>query len=56
MSKDHLVIDAHAHFEQPFAIAEQKPIQFIDSCDFDAAERLAILGSTAAALFRVALP
>jgi aminocarboxymuconate-semialdehyde decarboxylase len=37
----------------PFAIAEGEPIKLIDACGFTAKECAAILGGTAAALFRV---
>ncbi|HEY2529041.1 MAG TPA: amidohydrolase family protein, partial [Xanthobacteraceae bacterium] len=37
--------------DEPFAIAEQQPVKLIDSCDFNAADRQAILGGTAAKLF-----
>jgi len=37
----------------PFAIAEGEPVKLIDAADFAPKERAAILGGTAAALFRV---
>jgi aminocarboxymuconate-semialdehyde decarboxylase len=37
----------------PFAIAEGEPVKLIDACGFSATERAAILGETAATLFRV---
>ena len=37
----------------PFAIAEPEPVKFVDACGFGAKERSAILGDTAAKLFRV---
>jgi aminocarboxymuconate-semialdehyde decarboxylase len=37
----------------PFAIAEDEPVKLIEACGFAAKERAAILGGTAAALFRV---
>jgi aminocarboxymuconate-semialdehyde decarboxylase len=36
----------------PFAIAEAEPIKLIDAAGFSASERAAILGGTAASLFR----
>ena len=39
--------------DEPFAIAEQQPVKLIESCNFGAAERQAILGDTAARLFRI---
>jgi aminocarboxymuconate-semialdehyde decarboxylase len=39
--------------DEPFAIAEQQPVKLIDSCNFSAAERQAILGGTAAKLFGI---
>ena len=38
----------------PFVIAEPEPVKFVDSCNFGAADRAAILGDTAARLFRIA--
>jgi aminocarboxymuconate-semialdehyde decarboxylase len=40
--------------DAPFAIAEQDPVKFIDSCNFSPSDRQAILGGTAAKLFGVA--
>jgi aminocarboxymuconate-semialdehyde decarboxylase len=40
--------------DAPFTIAEQAPVQFVDSAGFGAAERNAILGGTAARLFGIA--
>jgi aminocarboxymuconate-semialdehyde decarboxylase len=37
----------------PFAIAEPEPVKFVDSCNFGVTERSAILGDTAAKLFRI---
>jgi aminocarboxymuconate-semialdehyde decarboxylase len=37
----------------PFAIAEQEPVKFVDSCNFGVTERSAILGDTAAKLFGI---
>jgi aminocarboxymuconate-semialdehyde decarboxylase len=37
--------------DEPFAIAEQQPIELVDQCNFSAAERTAILGGNAAKLF-----
>jgi aminocarboxymuconate-semialdehyde decarboxylase len=37
----------------PFAIAEGEPVKLIDACGFSAKERAAILGETAATLFRI---
>jgi hypothetical protein len=37
----------------PFAIAEGEPVKLIDAAGFAPKERAAILGGTAAALFRV---
>jgi aminocarboxymuconate-semialdehyde decarboxylase len=39
--------------DAPFPIAEQEPVKLIDSCNFTAADRQAILGGTAAKLFRI---
>jgi aminocarboxymuconate-semialdehyde decarboxylase len=39
--------------DEPFAIAEQQPIELMDACNFSAADRQAILGGTAAKLFRI---
>lgn len=39
--------------DQPFAIAESEPVKFIDCCNFNAAGRAAIVGGTAARLFRI---
>jgi aminocarboxymuconate-semialdehyde decarboxylase len=39
--------------DEPFAIAEQQPVELIDSCNFGATDRQAILGGTAAKLFRI---
>lgn len=39
--------------DQPFAISEAEPVKLIDSCGLGAAERAAILGDTAAAIFRI---
>ena len=36
----------------PFAIAEHEPVKLVDAAGFSASERAAILGETAAALFR----
>jgi aminocarboxymuconate-semialdehyde decarboxylase len=40
----------------PFAIAEGEPVKLIDACSFVPEERAAILGGTAASLFRVPVP
>jgi aminocarboxymuconate-semialdehyde decarboxylase len=40
--------------DAPFTIAEQEPVQFVDSAGFDVAARNAILGGTAARLFGIA--
>ena len=37
----------------PFAIAEAEPVKLIDAAGFAPGERAAILGGTAASLFRV---
>lgn len=39
--------------DEPFAIAEQQPVKLIESCNFNAADRQAILGGTAAKLFNI---
>jgi aminocarboxymuconate-semialdehyde decarboxylase len=39
--------------DEPFAIAEQQPVELIDSCGFNAADREAIVGGTAAKLFGI---
>lgn len=39
--------------DEPFAIAEQQPVKLIESCKFNAADRQAILGGTAAKLFKI---
>ena len=39
--------------DEPFAIAEQQPVKLIETCGFDAADRQAILGGTAARLFTI---
>jgi aminocarboxymuconate-semialdehyde decarboxylase len=39
--------------DEPFAIAEQQPVKLIESCDFSASDRRAILGGTAAELFGI---
>jgi aminocarboxymuconate-semialdehyde decarboxylase len=39
--------------DEPFVIAEQAPVNLIDSCGFDAVDREAILGGTAATLFGI---
>ncbi len=39
--------------DQPFAIAEAEPVKVIDSCGLDAGERAAMLGDTAAEVFRI---
>lgn len=39
--------------DQPFPIAEAEPLKFIQCCDLDAGERAAVLGATAARLFRI---
>jgi len=39
--------------DAPFVIAEPEPVKFVDSAKFGAAERAAILGGTAAALFGI---
>ncbi len=39
--------------DQPFTIAETDPLEFIDRCNFDPSERAAIVGGTAAQLFRI---
>lgn len=46
---DHVVMGT----DEPFAIAEQQPVKLIDACGFDAADRAAITGGTAAALFGI---
>lgn len=46
---DHVVMGT----DEPFAIAEQQPVKLIDACGFDAADRAAIIGGTAAALFGI---
>jgi aminocarboxymuconate-semialdehyde decarboxylase len=38
----------------PFAIAEAEPVKLVDECGFAPAERAAIMGGTAASLFRIA--
>jgi aminocarboxymuconate-semialdehyde decarboxylase len=37
--------------DQPFAIAEQKPVELVDQCGFTADERAMVLGGNAAKLF-----
>jgi aminocarboxymuconate-semialdehyde decarboxylase len=39
--------------DEPFAIAEQQPVKLIESCNFSVSDRQAILGGTAAKLFRI---
>jgi aminocarboxymuconate-semialdehyde decarboxylase len=39
--------------DEPFAIAEEQPVKLIDACGFDAADRAAIMGGTATALFGI---
>ncbi len=39
--------------DEPFTIAEQQPVKLIESCNFDAVNRQAILGGTAARLFGI---
>jgi len=39
--------------DEPFAIAEQQPVKLIEACNFSAPERQAVLGGTAAKLFRI---
>jgi len=39
--------------DEPFAIAEQQPVKLIESCNFSTSDRQAILGGTAAKLFRI---
>lgn len=39
--------------DQPFTIAEREPLKLIDECKFNAADRAAIVGATAAKLFRI---
>jgi aminocarboxymuconate-semialdehyde decarboxylase len=39
--------------DEPFVIAEQQPVKLIESCNFSASDREAILGGTAARLFRI---
>jgi aminocarboxymuconate-semialdehyde decarboxylase len=39
--------------DAPFAIAEDEPVKCVDACKFDARERAAILGDTAAELFGI---
>jgi aminocarboxymuconate-semialdehyde decarboxylase len=39
--------------DEPFVIAEQQPVKLIESCNFSAPERQAILGGTATRLFRI---
>jgi aminocarboxymuconate-semialdehyde decarboxylase len=46
---DHVVMGT----DEPFAIAEQQPVKLIESCNFNASDRRAILGDTAAGLFRI---
>ncbi len=38
--------------DEPFAIAEPEPVQFVNACNFDAAETAAILGGNAVRLFK----
>lgn len=46
---DHVIMGT----DEPFIIAEQEPIKLIESCNFDAARREAILGGTAVKLFGI---
>jgi aminocarboxymuconate-semialdehyde decarboxylase len=39
--------------DEPFAIAEQEPVKFIDACGFGREDRAAVLGGTAVKLFRI---
>jgi aminocarboxymuconate-semialdehyde decarboxylase len=39
--------------DEPFTIAEQQPVKFIESCNFDAGDQKAIMGGTAAKLFGI---
>jgi aminocarboxymuconate-semialdehyde decarboxylase len=39
--------------DAPFTIAEPEPVQFVDAAKFGAADRAAIMGGTAAKLFRI---
>ena len=39
--------------DEPFVIAEQQPVKLIESCNFSPSDRQAILGGTAARLFRI---
>jgi aminocarboxymuconate-semialdehyde decarboxylase len=39
--------------DEPFAIAEQQPVKLIEACNFNAADKQAILGDTAAKLFGI---
>jgi aminocarboxymuconate-semialdehyde decarboxylase len=39
--------------DEPFTIAEQQPVKFIESCNFDAGDQKAIMGGTAARLFGI---
>lgn len=39
--------------DEPFVIAEQQPVKFVESCNFSASDRQAILGGTAARLFKI---
>jgi aminocarboxymuconate-semialdehyde decarboxylase len=39
--------------DEPFAIAEQQPVKLIEACNFNAADKQAILGGTAANLFGI---
>jgi len=39
--------------DQPFAIGESNPVEFLDSCNFDEASRAAIAGGTARRLFGI---
>ncbi len=39
--------------DAPFTIAEPEPVQFVDAAKFGTADRAAIMGGTAAKLFRI---
>ncbi|HEX4411339.1 MAG TPA: amidohydrolase family protein [Xanthobacteraceae bacterium] len=39
--------------DEPFAIAEQQPVKLIEECNFNASDKQAILGGTAAKLFGI---
>lgn len=46
---DHVVMGT----DEPFSIAEQKPVKLVDECKFNSVERTAILGGNAARLFGI---